>query len=79
MSLLKVLNYRYALYFVQYILFCIHINTVLIVHRKLNIIGRILITQSMKQTYKDTLTWNLIKQSRKTGQYTQRGKVYKGF
>lgn len=33
----------------------------------------------MKQTYKDTLTRNLIKQSRKTGQYTQRGKVYKGF
>lgn len=56
-----------------------HINTVFIVNRKLNIIGRILITQSMKQTYEDTLTRNLIKQSRKTGQYTRRGKVYKGF
>lgn len=56
----------------------IHMNMALREHRKLNI-GRILITRSTRKTYKDTLTRNLIKQFRKTGQCTRHGKVYKGF
>jgi len=74
----KFLKLQFIIFTLLNNIFFINVNTVLCEHQKLNT-GRILITRSMKQTYKDTLTRNLIKQFRKTGQCTRYGKVYKGF